>query len=933
LHLKGKSSLPRLAQEGSQMKKQKPKTNVRGVSRRDFLKTVGAGAPTITLMAGEPGSMARTSPEPQTRDASDKFTPIELTPHYTAASQDFGKREGAFALGGECEKDLLIRVPGGKRRLQGIPFWLGPGDVDSKSWIVLSTKPGATVAAHAEIPLHEKAHYLLLASFTDFDPNETPGPGKDAFQQVGQHLADITLVYEDDGTHAAPIRRRFESNAVIEPFGHWSFIALAPGKARGVKLTDPLRNAMDWGRQQDGQTGGGPGGGRGMGTLWISALPNPEPDRAIRAVRFDAAAENALVVCGLTLYHRATFPLRWEPRAFYRITLPEPFGQDEKRWRVELDLGWVGRTITLPDFQPDAWLASPAAGLGEAAIYDPANRYYYVELAANAAATLTLEDAKAKKTYTFDLSKIEPGKELEASEGGSRIEILPPGRRWINGRVLDPDTKKPTAVRMAFRTKEGRYIPPYGHRAEINDAQFQDYGADIKLMDASFAYIDGTFMVDLPPGEVYVEITKGFEHQAVRQKLEIAPGQRELTLEIPRLANLRAKGWVTSDTHVHYLSPSTALLEAQAEGLNLINLLAMHGGELFSNFGDIPHGPVISPDRESMVWVGSENRHHLLGHISLTGIHGTVFPLSADGPSEAMLGEPLWSSMAEWADRCREHQGLVVSPHFPYPTGEVAADIVLGKIDAVEIWTRDEPAPHFTPLLQFDTLRYLDWYHYLNCGYRLPAVAGTDKMGAYMPAGANRVYAYLGQEEFNFPNFAQAVKAGNTFATTGPLLMFHADGHAPGAEITLGAGGGTIEVSAQAQCFVPFHRMEIVYNGKVVASREEPQGSRIMHLTEKVKVPGPGWLAARCASKLGPTTSWRLKIAAHTSPVYIKVARRDLFSPEAAQYFLQLIDGSQAYVETIATRPDPETFARIRKVYTDARAALHQRMHQHGVPH
>jgi hypothetical protein len=298
-----------------------------------------------------------------------------------------------------------------------------------------------------------------------------------------------------------------------------------------------------------------------------------------------------------------------------------------------------------------------------------------------------------------------------------------------------------------------------------------------------------------------------------------------------------------------------------------------------------------------------------------------------------MLGEPLWSSLAEWADRCRERQGLVVAPHFPYPTGEIAADIVLGKIDAVELWTRDEPTPHATPLLQFDTLRYLDWYHYLNCGYRLPAVAGTDKMGAYMPAGTNRVYAYLGQEEFNFPNFAKAVRSGNTFATTGPLLMFHADGHPSGAEITLGAGGGTIEVTAEAQCFVPFHRMEIIYNGKVVASREESAGARAMHLTEKVKVPGPGWLAARCASQWGPTTSWHLKIAAHTSPVYVRVPGKDLFSPEAANYFLQLIDGSQLYVETLATRPDPETFARIRKVYTDARAELHRRMHQHGIPH
>jgi hypothetical protein len=65
----------------------------------------------------------------------------------------------------------------------------------------------------------------------------------------------------------------------------------------------------------------------------------------------------------------------------------------------------------------------------------------------------------------------------------------------------------------------------------------------------------------------------------------------------------------------------------------------------------------------------------------------------------------------------------------------------------------------------------------------------------------------------------------------------------------------------------------------------------------------------------------------------VQVAGRELFSPEAATYFLQLIDGAQIYVETLATRPDAETLGRIRKVYTDARAELHRRMHQHGIQH
>ena len=146
------------------------------------------------------------------------------------------------------------------------------------------------------------------------------------------------------------------------------------------------------------------------------------------------------------------------------------------------------------------------------------------------------------------------------------------------------------------------------------------------------------FKWNFRPGEAYVEMTKGFERQAVRQKIEIQPGQRELTLEIPRFANLRAKGWVTADTHTHFLSPTTALLEAQAEGLNLINLLAAQWGDLFTNVGDLSHGPVISADRDSMVWVGTENRQHILGHIGLEGVQGkAVFPMSADGAGRGVL--------------------------------------------------------------------------------------------------------------------------------------------------------------------------------------------------------------------------------------------------------------------------------------------------------
>jgi hypothetical protein len=229
---------------------------------------------------------------------------------------------------------------------------------------------------------------------------------------------------------------------------------------------------------------------------------------------------------------------------------------------------------------------------------------------------------------------------------------------------------------------------------------------------------------------------------------------------------------------------------------------------------------------------------------------------------------------------------------------------------------------------QFENLRFQEWYRYLNCGYRLPAVAGTDKMGSWIPAGAYRAYAHLGSEEFTFPNWAKAVRRGNTFMSSGPLLLFEVDGRVPGVEIPIGAGG-SIEVRADARSAAPIHRLDIVLNGRVVASRREDAGAKQITLNDTIRAQGPGWIAARCASRL-ETPGFR--IAAHTSPVYLTAPGTELFSAPVAAYMMTLIDGAEAWAAQLATRPDAARFQRILQVFKDARARLHDRMHRLGVP-
>jgi hypothetical protein len=496
---------------------------------------------------------------------------------------------------------------------------------------------------------------------------------------------------------------------------------------------------------------------------------------------------------------------------------------------------------------------------------------------------------------------------------------------WIQVSVVDDKTGQPTPVRIHFRAPDGRYLPPYGHRHEVNDGFFEDYGGDLKLGSTQYAYTDGRLQMELPVGDVYVEIVKGFEWQPVRQRINIQPGQSKLVIPIHRVFDWRQQGWVTADTHVHFLSPQTAWLEAQAEGINLVNLLASQWGDLFTNVADIT-GDICGVSRDdTLVWVGTENRQHMLGHISLLGVKGEpVFPMCASGSAESYLGDPAWTSMAEWADRCREREGLTVLPHFPTPYCEAVADIVLGKVDAVEIRT-------FTPGLESFNIR--EWYRFLNCGYRLGAVGGTDKMSSGMPVGGVRTYARLDEDEFTFANWAKAVRAGRTFTTSGPLMGLLVEGHPPGDEIRLPANGGTLEVETWVQSVQPFHEVQIVANGKIVASQAIDEGTLETSLREKVRLEGSGWIAARCVSRLKVWHCWPIHIAAHTSPVYVRCGDDVPFSPSDAAYMLTLIDGGLTWLDTLSIPAGFDHHARIHSVFESARQSLSRRLTRHHHTH
>jgi hypothetical protein len=441
----------------------------------------------------------------------------------------------------------------------------------------------------------------------------------------------------------------------------------------------------------------------------------------------------------------------------------------------------------------------------------------------------------------------------------------------VHVRVNDAATGKPTPCRIRLTDVEGRYYAPLGRLAEFATGRNQDVGGNVLVGLKPHAYIDGACEVRLPAGVIHVEVHKGPEYIPLRQQVVLGPGKLALRFAVERWADWRAQQWYSGDVRCHFLTPHAALLEAAAEDLAVVNLLAEEcrvPGPYGKEFPAIPAILAFSGQRPALevpghlVAVNTHNAHPVLGHLGLLNCHRVVHPLRFGGPD----GFDDWT-LADWCDQCHRKAGLVVWTKTAHEAagfrfGEPLADLILGKVDAFEI-DAFEDSP-------FDVLP--DWYALLNCGLRVPLAGGSGKDNNGVLLGSMRTYARLQPgEEFNYKNWIEAVRADRTFVSNGPLLSFGIDGREPGTTVQALAGSPTVRVRAEARSVVPFDRLEVIANGKVIAETGAAGSPTTTVLEADVPLPSSGWLAARCRGEhqlLHRPANQR--VFAHTSPVYVQ---------------------------------------------------------------
>ena len=864
---------------------------------------------------------------------TDLGRPVDLSSAWNASDADVARR--FHPLYGQA----LGRLPAGDVVLRGLPFKLGAPDTRERGqqarWLLVGDELTIDLDRTRAGRPGRGPGYLVIAHFSDSwrEPSGERPEGSPVgwVLPAGEALARYELLGRSPAgstgnapVQAIEIRRRFEIADGIIGWGFLPFAAVshhadavldwrgpfdrqAPGRYAPAGHAGPLTTLPGtWAAGQSGAVDYVPTA-EDDATLWLHALrlDPANPPAALRITSLGGGRPGTdVVIAGITFFDGAADPLVARPRRQFLVT---GAGYETPALDLGLPVRWLALAEPVAEGAPGlvAGWGRPATDASSSSILD---------VAAAADARLSFGD------WVVALDDLTSSRSLPALSrpvGPISIRELP--RPSVRVAVRVASGGRPVPARVRFVAEDGRYLPPLGHRDEVNPGIFEDTGAGLILGADTFAYVGGEFAIDLPVGAVAVEVAKGFEHRAVRTSVEVRPGTTELAIDLQRVIDLDRDGWRTSDSHVHFLAPSTALLQAAAEDLTFVHLLATQLGDHYINVPDLAWGSTQDPSGRHAVIVGTENRQNVLGHLALLGANPPVQPLASGGAPEGRIGQAVSELLADWAVACRAAGGLVVGAHFPLPYAEIAADIVAGLIDAVELQC-------FAPGL--DNPSILEWYRFLNCGYRLPLVGGTDKMSAEVPVGAVRTYARLDPTAPpSFEAWSAAIRAGRTFVTSGPVLDLRVDGAEPGTVLSLPAGGGQLEVTVRARAAQPvIDAVELVVNGRVVARESATASATTLDLATTVPVTSGSWIAARSLSGHEIHSAFLTSMAAHTSPVYVEVLDRPLFMPSDAEAILPVIDGTVRWLETIAAIEDPATRARMAARIAASSSELRRRL-------
>ncbi len=460
-------------------------------------------------------------------------------------------------------------IPHGSCVMWGMPF-----DIQQEP-VLVADQP---VAVNIE-PV--QAGWLVFVHTSDRQPLPNNSSGMTSPMRgegrLNEHAADYVVIYEDGSEERFAVRRRHQVGSFQTRWGENCFQAVAGRKPHAVRGAQEQLQP-DWGGTQTRAINPD----RGKWIQWLFAWENPHPEKAIHGLRFEPvkAEGGALVVSAVSAGTVSEQPLRWRTRRKALLSLPDgtPFQPDldanGQLGQIQLDMGTVISAQKRLVYPQEGWEDS-----------------YNNQLPQQCEDEILIEyTAHPDACFHFWDGRVIPVGQVENEEEDPEdipLQAAASSRQRVRLKVVEKGSQKPVAVRLHVHGAWGEYLAPVDRHRILNADWFEDYSADFThLSTHPSTYINGDTVIDLPLGKVYIEVSKGFEVRPVRKVVMVAADTEELTVEVEKVLPWRERGWVTADTHVHFLSPGTALLEGAGEGVNMVNLLASQWGELMTNVGD-----------------------------------------------------------------------------------------------------------------------------------------------------------------------------------------------------------------------------------------------------------------------------------------------------------------------------------------------------------
>jgi Tol biopolymer transport system component len=483
-------------------------------------------------------------------------------------------------------------------------------------------------------------------------------------------------------------------------------------------------------------------------------------------------------------------------------------------------------------------------------------------------------------------------------------------------------------ARVSVTTAEGRGYAPddvWRHADEAFDRSERQF-------EYPYFHTDGSAELTVPAGVVHIEVWHGPEFQVFRADVNVPAGiptTRRVVLN--RLDNLPARGWWSGDVHVHMNyggayrnTPPHLAFQARAEDLHVVENLIVNKEQ---RIPDIAYfrtdaDPVSTPT--FLLRHAQEFHTSVWGHLGLLGLGSHyLLPEYAGYPNTAASSLALTNATV--ADLGHAEGALVGYVH-PFDTKpdpadttaplfyELPVDVALGKVDYLEVMGYSDH------LITSEI-----WYRLLNCGFRLPAAAGTDAFPNFAslrgPPGLVRVFVQSGAK-LDHKSWLAGLKAGRTFVTNAPLLEFSLSGHAIGDEIRLAPGSHRFTARVSLRSNVPVDHLEVIGNGKIVATIPLRGDRMTARDTVSIPVNGSGWYVLRAYSDRAEMPVLDLYAFASTGPIYVRVADQPVRSAEDAAFFVRWIERMEAFARSSTAWNTPAEQASVLRTLAQARAVF-----------